>query len=82
MADIRNPTCFKTRISIPIRFSKDQGCPGYSAFCLTPVGILCTRLPKSGVFQCSAVPGMQIQIKVKLIKLIKVKSNSFIQKEI
>ena len=41
---MRNTTFFKTRISIPIRFSKDQDVPGPSAFCLTPVSILCTRL--------------------------------------
>ena len=43
VADIRNPTCFKTRILFLIRFPKEQGFPGHSAFCLTTVGILCTR---------------------------------------
>ena len=29
---MRNPTFNKTQISTPIRFSKDQGVPGHSAF--------------------------------------------------
>ena len=54
MADIRNPTCSKHEFLPPICFSKDQGFPGHSAFCLTTVDILCTRLKSPTFF--SALP--------------------------
>ena len=49
VADIRNPACYKTRILFPIRFSKDQDFPRHFAFCLTPVGVLCTIVHDSKV---------------------------------
>ena len=49
-------------------FLKDQGVPGHYAFCLTPVGIFFVyTTPKSDVCQCSAMPDMPIQIKVKFL---------------
>ena len=54
VADIRNPTCFKSRILFPIRFAKDQGFPRHDTLCITPVGVLCTRLQSPMFF--SALP--------------------------